>query len=185
MPTIDAVVTDDACRYYAMFFGGILATPGTPTNVLTPVWDPRWRCVRWGEGGWVDPGSGRVPRSPSPSLRRLANPQIQDLDAAVDVTRGGSARYAADERAVFQKNINWSTDVDYVEPGVAKIRCILGTGEFNDDGFGNPPEIWEIGVFSDHPLISGQLLMVAYGTMARVTKIPSEEVERIIRIRFR
>lgn len=183
---LDAVVTEDAAKFYAQFFGGVLAAPGTPTNTATPVWDPRWKYIRWGEGGWIDRGSGAVPRDPSPSLRRLTSPLIQDLDAVVDGTRTGpDQRYpAADGRAVFQKAITYLTDVVFEAPSTVRVRALLDYGEFNADALGNPPEVWELGIFSDHPTISGQLLMVAYATMPGTAKTAGVQIERFLRLRF-
>lgn len=184
MTAINAVVTDDARLYYPGFFGGLLAAPGTPTNVATPTWDPRWKYIRWGEGGWVDNGSGPVRRAPSPSLRRLTSPLIQDLDAAVDGTRGpGDQRYTA-TRAVYQKALVPLSDVTNDGTGTAIVRAYLDFGEFNDNGASAAPRIWELGIFSDHPTVSGQLLMVAYATIPLVTKTSSAPVERFMRVRF-
>lgn len=181
---IEAAITLDARRYYAKFFGSRLATPGTPTNVVTPVWDPRWKCIRWGEGGWVDNGSGPVRRAPSSTLRRLTSPLIQDLDAAVDVTRSsGDQRYTT-TRAVYQKSITPLTDVTDDDAGVVTVRAFLDFGEFNDNGAAAAPRIWEVGVFSDHPTITGQLLMVMYATIPLVTKTSGIQVERFLRGRF-
>lgn len=181
---INATVTEDAVLYYPQFFMGQLGAPGTPTNVVTPVWDPRWKYVKVGEGGWMDSGSGQVPRTPSPSLRKLSGPAIQDLDAVVDATRSApDQRYTATGRATFQKTLGGG-DVTFVAPSTAKVRLFLDFGDFNDDGFGNSPELWEVGVFSDHPTIASQLLMVAYGTFPKVVKTAGIQVERFVRIRF-
>jgi hypothetical protein len=155
--------------------------------VAGSVWDNRYKFIRWGEGGWINPGGGAVPRTPDPTLRRLSSPLIQDLDAAVDVTRSGpSQRYGSTERAIFQKAIDYDADVtmEGTVPSVAKIRCLLDFGEFNNDGFGNDPAIWEIGVFADHPTISGQLLMVAYGTFGVEVKTSLKQIERFVRIGY-
>lgn len=178
--TLASVVTEDARLYYAQFHAGLGPTPGTPTNVGGSVWDPRWKYIRWGEGGWQNPGPTR--RTPDASLRRLAAPLIQDLDAAVDVTRG-TPRYAADERAVFQKAIA-PADVSYISPGIAQVRCLLDFGEFNNDGFGNSPRIWELGLFADHPAEAGQLLMVAYATFDVEVKTALRQVEKFLKVRF-
>lgn len=184
MAILDAVVTDDARLYYATFFAGLGPTPGTPTNTGSNVWDPRFKVVRFGEGGWTDPGSGRVPRAPSGSLRRLSSPLIQDLDAAVDGTRAAlDQRYAAAERGVYQKSL---TGADFLVESArtTRVRCSLDLAEFNNDGSGNAPELWEVGVFSDHPTLSGQLLMVGYATFPRFEKTAGVQFLHYLRITF-
>ena len=44
------------------------------------------------------------------------------------------------------------------------MTCFLDFGEFNDDGNGNDPEIYEIGLFNS------DAEMVAYGTFPTVIK---------------
>ena len=184
MTLLNAVVTDDARLYYARFFAGLGPTPGATTNVGGNVWDPRYKVIRFGEGGWTDPGSGRVPRTPSGSLRRQSSPLIQDLDAAVDATRTLSEqRYPTDSCAVYQKNLS-APDLLVEGSRSARVTCFLDLAEFNSDGFGNNPELWEVGVFSDHPTISGQLLMVAYATFPRFTKTSSVQFLHYLRITF-
>lgn len=184
MAILDAVVTDDARLYYATFFAGLGPAPGTPTNVGGSVWDPRFKVLRFGEGGWIDAGAGRVPRVPSGALRRLASPLIQDLDAAVDATRAsGDQRYGATERAIYQKNLT-GADFTVESSRTTRVRAFLDLAEFNDDGNGNAPELWEVGLFSDHPTIAGQLLLVAYATFPRFVKTNSVQFLHYLRVTF-
>ena len=191
MAIIPAVITDDARKYWPQFFGGLLGVPGSTTIPGTPptTWDPRLKFFKVGEGGWVDPGSGKVRRDPpSSSLRRLTSPLIQDLDAAVDPTRALiDQRYAASERATFKKDLVFS-DVSFISPTTIEIECLLDFSEFNNDGFGNSPEMYEIGIFSDHPeesgLASDQGLMVAYGTFPVEVKDVTKQILNLVRITF-
>ena len=183
MTLIACTTTEDAQRYYARFFAGLQGTPGSTTTAGS-VWDPRLKSVKWGEGGWEDPGTGRRPRVPSPSLRRLSSPLIQDLDAVVDTTRGGGdVRYGSAERAVFSKNLAGG-DITIAGNSTMVVRAFLDFGEFNDDGFGNDPVIWELGVYSDHPTVAGQSLLVAYATFQGVPKNSGNQIERYLRISF-
>jgi hypothetical protein len=188
MAVVPAVLTEDARKYWVKFFGGLEGVPGAPTVPGGPptAWDPRIKFFKVGEGGWIDPGTGRVRRDPDATLRRLSSPFIQDIDAVVDAGRS-TARYGTQERATFYKSLTVS-DISFIAPYTIEVRCLLDFAEFNDDGYGNAPEIWEIGIFGDHPeqagLIGGQGLMVAYGTFSKETKDNSKQVLNIVRFTF-
>lgn len=163
---ITAVVTEDALLYWPQ----MLANLATFETVLT---------FKIGEGGWIDQGAGREPRTPDPALRRLDN-DIQDLDAIVDSTRiPADQRYASDERFTFEKTLT-ASDLTFVPPSSLRCRCFLDLAEANDDGFGNDPEFYEIGIFTDHPDFPGtESLMIAYGTFAQEIKDSSRQIENI------
>jgi hypothetical protein len=195
MATIVAVVTDDARKYWPQFFGQLLGPPGTPTVPGSPptAYDPRIKFFKVGEGGWVDPGGGRERRTPDASLRKLSTDgtppvYLQDLDAVVDATRApASQRYASTERATFKKDLSIS-DFSFISPTTIEIDCLLDFSDFNDDGYGNSPEIWEIGIFADFPEASGlsadQGLMIAYGTFPKEEKDASKQILNVVRIIF-
>jgi hypothetical protein len=188
MAYIPGVVTEDARKYWPQFFGSLLGVPGTPSVPGTPptTYDPRIKFFKVGEGGWVDPGGGREARTPDATLRRLSAPLIQDVDAAVDLTRGVQ-RYAADERYTFAKTLTVS-DFAFVAPTILEVSCLLDFGEANDDGYGSAPEFWEIALFADHPEESGlavdQGLMVAYGTFPVEIKNSTKQILNVVRLVF-
>jgi hypothetical protein len=170
MAVIPAAVTDDARKYLPQMLGGLITF-----NAID--------LFKIGEGGWIDPGGGKQARTPVGSLRRVDN-SIQDIDAIVDATRAApDQRYAAAERASFSKALA-VTDMSWVSPTTLEIRCLLDTTEFNDDGFGNSPELWEIGVFGDHPTAGGEKLMWGYGTFPLQTKTASGPLLNIMRLVF-
>jgi len=170
MAVIPAEVTVDFRKYLPQMLGDLLSFA---TIDLFKV----------GEGGWVNPGTGKEPRTPEDNLRRVDN-TIQDIDAIVDGTRApANQRYATDERGNFSKALT-SADMSFVSPSTLEIRCLLDATEFNDDGFGNSPEIWEIGVFMDHPVFVGQKLMVAYGTFPQQTKTSAFPLLNLVRVIF-
>ena len=80
------------------------------------------------------------------------------------------------------------TDVTFIAPSTIEVECLLDFSDFNDDGFGNAPEIYEIGIFSDHPVESGlasdQGLMVAYGTFPVEVKDNTKQILNVVRIIF-
>lgn len=186
MAIVTAVITKDAREFWAKLFGGLLGDPSTTTNPATPEYDHRIKFFKIGEGGFVDPGTGEVPRVPDGALRRLSTPLIQDIDAVVDATRPVlDQRYALDQRGKFQKTLSPS-DFTFESPSTLRVRCFLDFGEFNNDGFGNSPRMWEIGLFADHPTETGlavdEGLMVAYGTFPLEVKTGAIQIENIVRI---
>lgn len=199
MALVLATVTQDVRKYYPQFFGGILGISNNGTVNVPPgpaAWDPRLFTFKVGEGGWIDPGGGPVPRAPDANLRIIASPpnDVQDLDAIVDPTRPLiNQRYPANSRATFEKQLQPSDFVwDTSEPTALKVRCFLDFGDFNNDGFGNFPEIWEIGIFSDHPsfaraavgTVGAKRLMVAYGTIQKEIKDPTKQIENFMKLVF-
>jgi hypothetical protein len=176
MPVIPGVVTEDARKYWPQFFGNLLSS-----------WDPIFTHFKVGEGGWIDPGTGAEPRTPVDDLRRLTSPLIQDIDLIVDSTRA-----AIDQRyphpgggyvGYYQKALTGG-DLVFETPSTIRVRCLLDFAEFNDDGAGNYPEIWEIGIFSEHPTEAGEKLMVAYGTFPMQVKDNTKQLENLVRITF-
>lgn len=142
MANISLVVTDDALTFLPQMWAG-LAT---------------FREIdefKVGEGGWITTSGGTVPRDPDPTLT--------DLDAIVN-----PSRYPSDSVGTFTKSLA-GAGISY-DNGTKTliVPCALDFGEFNDDGFGNSPQIYEIGLFSLHPT-SGRI-MVAYGTFPEVAK---------------
>lgn len=125
-----------------------------------------------GEGGWIDPGTGRVPRDP------LDARAFTDLDAILDASRPPiDQRYPVDDRYVFQKNFV-ASDLSYVADFRCRCRCRLETGEANDDGFGNAPEFWEIGVFD------GDDRLLGYATFILQTKTAARPIENFVNFQF-
>ena len=114
-----------------------------------------------GEGGWEDTPGGRVPRDPTdegPGADR--GPTLTDHDCVLN-----PSDYPVDSRGNFSKalvlvNFAFTSNTTLV------ATCFLDFGEFNDDGLGNFPEMYEIGLFN----VSAE--MVAYGTFPVVEKNP-------------
>ena len=137
MAIIPAVVTDVGREYLGKYLGGLVAF-----ETLVQ--------FKYGEGGWIDPGGGPVPRTPDPTLT--------DIDAILDPLRPvPSQRYPATSWASYAK-LFIGGDITFVAPNTIRCRCFLDLAEFNDDGYGNSPEVWELGVFDS----GGR--MIGYGT---------------------
>lgn len=183
MAIIPAVVTTDARKFWPQFFGTLL---GISAGATTPgvAWNPLIKNFKVGEGGWQDFGAGAVPRTPDPNLRLLTGSLIQDIDAIVDPTRAlANQRYPTTGRATFTKALT-APDFTFETASTIRIRCLLDFGEFNNDGFGNDPEIWEIGIFADHPTVAASFLMVAYATFPKEIKNGAKQLENVVRITF-
>jgi hypothetical protein len=208
---IVAVVTNDARKYWPMFFGMKIPKVSSPSNSIDPglttggdIWNPLITCFRVGEGGWIDSGGSYVPRTPDPDLRRSisltgfdgASYYVQDLDAVCDRTRSpADQRYDSQSRFCFQKSLT-PADVTYdagtYGPTTIRIKCLLETSECNYDDYSNPPDIWELGIFCAHPRVintppggyPATMLMVAYCTFPVVTKTASIQFLRYVHITF-
>lgn len=161
MPTnIVAVVTDIGRQ---RILEG-LVTAGTALETID--------SFKVGEGGWIQTSGGRVPRDPTdPTSALNRGPTLTDLDV---ISNSGS--YPADSQATFSKAL---ANPDFAVSGntTLKVTCFLDFGEFNNDGFGNDPEIYEIGIFNT----SGE--MVAYGTCPLVTKNVAVSRTFVVRIK--
>ncbi len=115
-----------------------------------------------GEGGWIDPGSGAVPRDPDSALT--------DLDVIIN-----PGSYPAEGDATFQKSFIGG-DITKDSDTTLSCKCLLDTTEFNDDGYGNFPELWEIGVFNTDNV------MIGYGTYPIFIKNGGVQFLRYVKI---
>lgn len=191
MAAIIAVVTDAARRYYPQFFGRMLGISASTSTVGN--WNPLLKSFKIGRGGWINSGSGKVPRTPSPLLT--------DLDIILDAGRSApDKRYSTESGNIYyyEKALD-SIDFTYnsTTPYTLGIRCRLGGSEFNDIQ-GTPstppggatlpaasvsPEAWELGIFSDHPSGTGQL-MVLYATFPGEVKLSGSLLENTVFFSF-
>lgn len=124
-----------------------------------------------GEGGWENTPGGLVPRDPTdPGSSANRGPVLVDLDC---IENPGD--YPVDSRATFTKAL---VLVDFAFTGNTTLEatCVLLAGEFNDDGYGNFPELYEIGLFN----VAGE--MVCYGTFPRVEKNPGGARTFVVKI---
>lgn len=185
MTVVAAVVTDEAKKYWPQFFGG-----------LTGVWSPLITSFKIGRGGWINPGTGKVPRTPDSSLT--------NLDIILDYSRSsGTRRYISPAPGALAGNIMFLekslslVNFTWEAPRTLKIQCLLDFPDFNDiQGVpstppgggvlvpaGVNPDLYEIGAFSAHPSGSGEL-MVLYGTFAVETKNIGIQLDNELRMTF-
>ena len=114
------------------------------------------------EGGWRLQAAARVPRTPDPALT--------DVDAIIN-----PGRYPIDSRFVFQKPIT-ADRINIVSTTQIQVECFVDTSEANDDGFGNAPEFWEVGVFDNDGV------MIAHETFDKQTKDDRRALRHLITI---
>lgn len=99
---------------------------------------------RIGMGGYTIVGGNKFPKAPDPSL------------TALEATGAPGDFY-------FQKSLA-NQDISWIAPSTLVIRCRLDPIESNDDGTGNPPKFFEIGIFDENNV------MIIYSTFAEQTK---------------
>jgi hypothetical protein len=166
MAEIVATLTAEALELFGSYLNGDCVVP--QVGALAPF---KVASFKVGEGGWTTTVGGIVPRVPDPTL--------EDLDCIEN-----PSRYGPEDVATFSKNLAVGVDMALTVSTSAvtfEATCVLDTGEFNDDGFGNFPEIGEIGLFGPHPITAGTF-MIAYGTFARQQKTPADSLPNIVKI---
>jgi hypothetical protein len=171
MALINAVVTDRAREIWPKMFGSILS--------FSPV-----SYFRIGEGGWHDPGTGRVRRDP-PDRTLLSLDLIADPARAIIDRR----YFGFESFGYFQKSLTPS-DLVFEGTSTLRIRCFLDFGEYNTKnaagatliynvgGLGVSPEMWELAVFD------AANNMLAYGTFPKQTKDVTKQIANEVRIVF-
>lgn len=171
MALINAVVTDKAREMWPKMFGGIVPFAAAA-------------YFRVGEGGWIDPGSGRTRRDPPDRT-------LTDLDLILDPARSVSSRryFGFESFGYYQKALTPS-DLVFEGTSTLRVRCFLDFGEYNTKnaagatlvynvgGLGVPPEIWELGVYD------ASNNMIAYGTFPKQTKDGTKQIENVVRVVF-
>jgi hypothetical protein len=217
MANILATVTEDARKYWPQFFGTLL---GIDVTTVAGDWNPLIKFFRVGEGGWIT--DTNTPRTPQPDLRRIDSSTgsswggplyLQDLDCVIDPQRAApDRRYSDDGLGWYEKELDPGTDFIFTAPSTIQIRCLLDFSEFNDTfAQASPtvtnPNICELALFSDHPLINATYpsaahnranhadyidpnflpdnrLMIAYGTFPVEVKDSSKQIEHLVQIVF-
>lgn len=156
MAVVEGVVTDVAREKWAKTFGNVAPESPGATDVVS--------YFKIAEGGWIDPGGGREPRTPDPTFN--------DVDVIEN-----PGRYPADSVFIFQKSFI-AADLTFEATTTLRVRCFLDFAEANDDGFGNDPEFYEIGVFD------GDDVLIAYFTFPLETKNVAKTLENVVRLVF-
>jgi len=120
----------------------------------------RIKSFKIGEGGFVNTPAGRIPNDP------FSREGETDIEA--DGTPGSS---------FFQKDFT-SDDFETNPDGSVRFTAILDYGEGNDNGFGDNPRYFEVGLFDQSDV------MIAYGTFTEENKNPSKKLTKFIDLYF-
>jgi hypothetical protein len=122
----------------------------------------------YGEGGWTTSGGGRTPKVPDPS--RL------DLEARTT---------PPPDDFIFGHNLI-PADITFIAPSTIELRCRLVPSESNDDGYGNSPKFFELGIFDS--AVDGSHKptgnMIAYTTFDEQTKSATKSLITYVQIVF-
>jgi len=158
---LNAVFTTEARNKYARKLGDLFI----PTGILSYI-----SYFKVGLGGW-NPDSS--PRDPSPELT--------DLDIVLDQSRPfGQKRYPAltapPYNITFQKT--FAPGQLAASTNILTALCEVLNTEYNDDGTGDPPLIWELGLFDIDNV------MVVYATFSSIQKTASRSLSFPVRMRI-
>lgn len=113
-----------------------------------------FKYFKVGEGGWISDGVSRIPKNPSPALT--------DIEAT-----------GAPGDSYFQKNLT-ADRCEFVLPSTAKLDCFIDQTEGNDNGLGESPRYFEIGIFDE------QDNLIIYATFPEETKNSQKILHHII-----
>ena len=113
---------------------------------------------KYGMGGWIMTPAGKIPKDPSPAL--------------LDVEATGEPG-----NIWYRKELT-ELDFTFVPPSIMQVRCMLSGIEANDDGTGEAPRFFEIGVFDENDN------MLVYATMAEETKTPNKLLTNYVQAYF-
>ena len=123
------------------------------------------------EGGWQIVGPDKEPIPPSVTL--------------TDVTAGSPPFNLPGTNFIFTKLLTLA-DLTFTSPTRCEIRCFVASSEANDDGFGSPPELYELGLFDTTPpaLVGSGATMLVYSTFPVEIKTASKALEHVILVDF-
>lgn len=114
-----------------------------------------------GMGGYIVTPAGRSPKDPDPALTNI---EADDTPGNIFI-----------QKALVPLDF---TFISITGGGIMQVRCRLEPGEGNDDGTGNPPRFFEIGVFDANNV------MLIYTTFAEQSKSPSKILSNFVQAYF-
>jgi hypothetical protein len=148
-PILTGVITNKGRETFAKAFG----------RVGTGVESYAFK-FKFGEGGYIQTPTSRVPKDP------------QDGITLLDVE-------AASTPGLFYITKNFVvTDLIFIAPSTMQCRCRLIQTEGNDNGFGDPPRFFELGIFDQLDNL------MAYATFAEQTKTASKILTNFVQVVF-
>jgi hypothetical protein len=130
--------------------------------VRPPYAESYFKYFKIGTGGYIlGPGGGKIAKTPDPArtdLESVLNPSMFTF-----------------QKDFVANDLTYFLDLD-VPFAIAK--CFLEFGEANDDGFGQSPEFFEIGIFDANDV------MLVYATFPGETKNGAKTLNHIIKCNF-
>ena len=153
---LTGIVTNKGKEVFAQRLG-IIGT-GVPANT------GRAYKFKYGEGGFIDTGSGRIPKDPN------------DGSTLTDVEAAASGLLFEFEKLLI------ATDFTFIQvdpsTNIMQIRCRVVELEANDNGFGESPRFFEIGIFDDEDN------MLIWTTFSEQTKSATKILANFIQVVF-
>lgn len=160
---VSSIVSDLWRKTLAQFYSNEL-THGGNEGAPTISWPAYFKI---GEGGWQLLAGVKLPLDPATALV---------ISGGTDIT-AGIAPFIAPDDYKFQKALT-NADLFYTSPSRVEIYCNILAGEANDDGHGNPPEFFELGVFDT------QNRLLVYSTFPIEVKTNSRILQHVIYVDF-
>lgn len=158
MAVLQGIMTNKGRELLAKSFGNIGGFP-----LINGV------AFAYGEGGYIVSGGGRVPKTPDPTLLALeasGNPPPDNF--------------------VFGHNFQ-AADITFIAPSTIEFRCRLVPSEANDDGNGNLPKFFELGIY-DRALVGNQpdpnAQLLIYTTFDEQTKSATKSLISYVQVVF-
>lgn len=118
----------------------------------------RAKYFKIGMGGYTIVGASKFPKDPDPALTNI------------EATGAPGDFY-------YQKELT-ALDVTFIAPSTIQIRCHLVPAESNDDGTGNAPRFFEVGLFDENNT------MVCYATFGEQTKSANKVLTNFLQVYF-
>jgi len=154
--TLTGIITNKGRETFAKRFGII--------GTLVPTNTGRAYKFKYGEGGFIDTGGGRIPKDPSEGLT------YTDVEAASDPGLFS-----------FEK-VLVPADFTFIQisasQNIMQVRCRLVELDANDNGFGDSPRFFEVGIFDDEDNL------LSYITFSEQTKTASKILTNFVQVQF-
>lgn len=153
---VRGLITNDGRRLMAEQMGRKSDTIGIDT-------------FRVGEGGFTTVSGNKEPKDPDPTRSTLESQNDSNLFTFQDSIPSGDIIVTEDSNVISEASTG---------APVLQVTVLVEDTEANDDGSGNHPEFFEVGLFDDNDI------MVFYGTYPGETKTSSTTLEKIANMKF-
>jgi hypothetical protein len=179
MPTVALriVITDIGRQYYSRFLARQVDWSAQGYRLFN--------TVRWGEGGWETVMGTDIARDPSAMLGN------NDLDIITNPGLYPGYGYATPSPGLPINQTSQSLWVGTAQ-AIHRVIAALDSSQETDDGSGNPPRLFELGVFDnafDNPFVQGETgvtknNLILYATFEGFLKTVGREVAANLDVPF-